>query len=59
MLDLDVTGGSAVKNLPAGSGIQIPSKRIPHVKGQPSPCASTTEDCAPGALALQSEKPSQ
>ena len=59
MLVSDFSGGSAVKNLPAKAGIRIQSKRIPHVKGQPSPGATTTEDCAPGALALQQERPSQ
>ena len=59
MLVSDFSGSSAVKNLPTNAGIQIQSKRIPHVKGQPSPCAMATEDYAPGALALQQEKPSQ
>ena len=54
---------SRVKNLPANAGDMgsIPNlgTKIPHIVGQLSPWATTTETCRPRAGALQKEKPPQ
>ena len=42
-----------------GHGFAPWSGRIPHAAEQLSPCATTTEACAPGARAPQREKPLQ
>ena len=54
-------GGLVVKNLPVNAGDMNKfnpwSGRIPHASEQPSPCPTTSEARAPGAYALQQEKP--
>ena len=54
------TGGQVVKNPPsnAGDADSIPGQgtKIPHVAGQISPCAATTEPTCSGACAPQLER---
>ena len=53
-------GGPVVKNPPANAGDRgsIPSRKIPHAKGQLSLCATNTEAQAPRTCGLkQNEKP--
>ena len=56
----DLPGGPVVKNPPANAGDtgSIPSGKIPHAKGQLSPCATVTEAQVPRTCGLkQNEKP--
>ena len=53
---LDLPGGPVIKNLPVNAGHAgsiPPSGKIPHVSGQLSACATTTEPAHPGAYAPQ------
>ena len=62
MLHWGFPGGAVVKNPPANAGdhgFEPWSGKIPHAVEQLSPCATTTEACAPRACALQQEKPPQ
>ena len=59
---MDFPGDTVVKNPPANAGNKGSSPgpgRSQHAAEQLSPCATTTEACAPRACALQQEKPPQ
>jgi len=60
MKDGGVSGGSVIENPPANAGDKSFNPwngRIPHAKGQLSPCTTTTEALSPRAWAPQQEKP--
>ena len=42
-----------------GTQVRALAGKIPHAVEQPSPCATTTEACAPRACAPQQQKPPQ